>query len=41
MDQIEVVRGGSASLFGNYAMGGTINLISRSSRSDDIAVDLS
>ncbi len=27
--QIEVVRGGNASLFGNFALGGTINLITR------------
>ena len=27
--QIEVVRGGSAGLFGNYALGGTINLLTR------------
>jgi outer membrane receptor protein involved in Fe transport len=27
--QIEVVRGGNASLFGNFALGGTVNLISR------------
>lgn len=29
LERIEIVRGGSASLFGNYALGGTINMITR------------
>lgn len=29
LSRVEVVRGGTASLFGNYALGGTINLITR------------
>ena len=29
IDRIEVVRGGSASLWGNYAMGGVVNIVTR------------
>jgi outer membrane receptor protein involved in Fe transport len=39
--QIEVVRGGNASLFGNFALGGTINLITRPVSGDGGAADLS
>ena len=39
--QVEVVRGASASLFGNYALGGTIGLISRPVGEDRISVDAS
>lgn len=39
--QIEVVRGGNASLFGNYALGGTVNLLSAPIEANDVAVDLS
>lgn len=39
--QIEVVRGGNASLFGNFALGGTINLITPPVQRDDLALDLS
>jgi outer membrane receptor protein involved in Fe transport len=37
--QIEVVRGGNASLFGNFALGGTINLITRPVEQQLITVD--
>jgi iron complex outermembrane recepter protein len=39
--QIEVVRGGNASLFGTFALGGTINLITRPAGEDLIAADFS
>lgn len=39
--QIEVVRGGNASLFGNFALGGTINLITRPVSGNGGAADLS
>ncbi|MGK2856047.1 MAG: TonB-dependent receptor [Thermoanaerobaculia bacterium] len=39
--QIEVVRGANASLFGNYALGGTVNLITRPVEDNDLALDLS
>ncbi len=39
--QIEVVRGGNASLFGNFALGGTINLITRPVEGRNAALDLS
>ncbi|HEX7705979.1 MAG TPA: TonB-dependent receptor [Thermoanaerobaculia bacterium] len=39
--QIEVVRGGNASLFGTFALGGTINLITRPAERDLVAVDVS
>lgn len=39
--QIEVVRGGNASLFGNFALGGTVNLITRPIEQNDVAIDLS
>jgi outer membrane cobalamin receptor len=37
--QIEVVRGGNASLFGNFALGGTINLITRPVEQGLVTVD--
>ena len=37
--QIEVVRGGNASLFGNFALGGTINLLTRRVEDNHIAMD--
>lgn len=39
--QVEVVRGGNASLFGNFALGGTINLITKPVESNDVTADLS
>jgi len=39
--QVEVVRGGNASLFGNFALGGTINLITRPVDASDIALNVS
>jgi outer membrane receptor protein involved in Fe transport len=39
--QVEVVRGGNASLFGNFALGGTINLITRPVTGNGGAADLS
>ncbi len=39
--QIEVVRGANASLFGNYALGGTVNLITESIDENDLSLDLS
>lgn len=41
LKQIEVVRGGNASLFGNFALGGTVNLIARPVERDDVNLDLS
>jgi outer membrane receptor protein involved in Fe transport len=39
--QIEVVRGGNASLFGNFALGGTINLVTRPAEQRLLALDVS
>lgn len=39
--QIEVVRGGNASLFGNFALGGTVNLLSKEIERDELSLDLS
>ncbi|HEX7149893.1 MAG TPA: TonB-dependent receptor [Thermoanaerobaculia bacterium] len=39
--QVEVVRGGNASLFGNFALGGTINLITRPVEQNSVHTDLS
>lgn len=39
--QIEVVRGGNASLFGNFALGGTINLLTRPVTSNEVRADVS
>jgi outer membrane receptor protein involved in Fe transport len=41
IQQIEVVRGGNASLFGNYALGGTVNVITRPVQSNEVRLDLS
>ena len=41
LERIEVVRGGSAALFGSSAMGGTISLFSRSPVDGELAADLS
>jgi len=38
--QIEVVRGGGTSLFGNYALGGTINLLTRPVSESQVHLDL-
>jgi len=39
--QIEVVRGGNASLFGNFALGGTINLLTRPVDQSELRLDTS
>lgn len=39
--QVEVVRGGNASLFGTFALGGTVNLITRPAEANVAAADLS
>ena len=41
LDRLEVVRGGSANLFGSYAMGGTINLVSRPVSAGEVDADAS
>jgi outer membrane cobalamin receptor len=38
--QIEVVRGGAASLFGNFALGGTVNLLTRPVNQNEARLDL-
>ncbi len=38
--QIEVVRGGAASLFGNFALGGTVNMLTRPVNESGIRLDL-
>lgn len=38
--QVEVVRGGGASLFGNFALGGTINLLTKPVSDNSIRADL-
>jgi outer membrane receptor protein involved in Fe transport len=38
--QIEVVRGGAASLFGNFALGGTVNMLTRPVTESAIRLDL-
>jgi len=41
LERIEVIRGGNGSLFGNYATGGTVNLITRPVDSNEIRLDAS
>lgn len=41
ISQVEVVRGASASLFGNWALGGTINVLTRPSTDGHSTLDLS
>lgn len=41
LKQIEVVRGGNASLFGNFALGGTVNLVVQPVEQDNVAANLS
>lgn len=38
--QIEIVRGGAASLFGNFALGGTVNLLTRPVNQNEARLDL-
>ncbi len=38
IQQIEIIRGGSASLFGNYAMGGAVNIITKPVESRSISL---
>ncbi len=40
IDRIEVVRGGGAALWGNYAAGGVINILTRAPQKDDVDVEL-
>jgi outer membrane cobalamin receptor len=39
VERVEIVRGGGSSLWGNYAMGGVINIITRSPQQTGLAVD--
>ncbi|MDX6614277.1 MAG: iron complex outerrane recepter protein [Blastocatellia bacterium] len=41
VDQLEVVRGGASDLYGNSAMGGVINIITRSREVPALSLDLS
>jgi outer membrane receptor protein involved in Fe transport len=41
VDRVEVVRGAGASLFGNYAMGGTVNILTRPLGQDRLEADAS
>jgi outer membrane cobalamin receptor len=38
IEQVEIVRGGAATLWGNYAMGGVINIRTRTPTEDELAV---
>ena len=40
LDRVEIVRGASSSLFGSYAMGGVVNIITRVPSARETAVDL-
>lgn len=39
IDRIEIVRGGGSPLWGNFAMGGTVNVITRAPTADTTSVD--
>ena len=39
IDHVEVVRGGGSPLWGNYAMGGAVNVITRTARTDTTVID--
>lgn len=39
VERVEVVRGGGSSLWGNYAMGGVINIITRVPKRTELAID--
>ncbi|MBS0419609.1 MAG: TonB-dependent receptor [Proteobacteria bacterium] len=39
--QVEIVRGGGATLWGNYAMGGVINIRTRDPETDELAAEFS
>lgn len=41
VDRVEVVRGGSSSLYGTYALGGVVNIITRHATGDEGAADAS
>jgi outer membrane receptor protein involved in Fe transport len=41
VDRVEVVRGGDSTLWGDHAMGGVINVITRAPTQDEFAVDVS
>jgi outer membrane cobalamin receptor len=41
VNQVEIVRGGGATLWGNYAMGGVINIRTREPVADELAFDAS
>jgi outer membrane receptor protein involved in Fe transport len=40
VDRVEVVRGGDSTLWGDHAMGGVINVITRAPTEDEFAVDV-
>ena len=40
LDQVEVVRGASSNLFGSYAMGGVVNIVTRVPSARETAIDL-
>lgn len=39
VDRVEIVRGGGSPLWGNSAMGGVINIITRAPQSDELEID--
>ncbi|HZF27647.1 MAG TPA: TonB-dependent receptor [Gammaproteobacteria bacterium] len=39
VDRVEIVRGGGAALWGNYAMGGVINILTRAPESKELVLD--
>jgi len=39
IDRVEIVRGGGATLWGNYAMGGVINVLTRAADHDALTLD--
>jgi outer membrane receptor protein involved in Fe transport len=41
IDRVEVVRGGGSPLWGNTAMGGVVNVITRAPASDELLIDVS
>ena len=38
VSQIEIVRGGDATLWGNYAMGGVVNIITQSPTKNELII---
>ena len=41
VDRVEVVRGGNSSLYGTYALGGVVNIITRQPQTDELTTGLS